>query len=82
MTEFFRSSTRPTLWLAFLVAGAMLLVLHAALEIGSVSQRFLYDLIGASAIVAVADATGRAVRRGLSFRKPRIGRPAFGQEPG
>ncbi|HSL75494.1 MAG TPA: GGDEF domain-containing protein [Candidatus Limnocylindrales bacterium] len=40
-----------------------------------------------AAVGRVSEATGRAVRRGLSFRKPgvtkpQVGRAAFGQEPG
>jgi hypothetical protein len=35
-----------------------------------------------AAVGRVSDATARAVRRGLSFRKPAVGRAAFGQEPG
>ena len=41
------------------------------------------DVLGDQAAVGrVSEATGRAVRRGLSFRKPAVGRAAFGQEPG
>ena len=47
-----RSTTRVPLWLAYLAAGALLLALHAALEISSLPQRLLYDIVGASAIVA------------------------------
>jgi diguanylate cyclase (GGDEF)-like protein len=35
-----------------------------------------------AAVGRLSEATGRAVRRGLSFRKPGVGRAAFGQEPG
>ena len=47
---------RPSLrriapWLAYLAAGVLGLVLHASLETGSLTQSFLYDVIGASAIV-------------------------------
>ena len=38
-------------WLAYLAAGGLGLVLHASLETGSLPQSFLYDGIGASAIV-------------------------------
>ncbi|HEX7346301.1 MAG TPA: hypothetical protein VF253_05890, partial [Candidatus Limnocylindrales bacterium] len=54
-----RSTTRVPLWLAYLAAGALLLVLHASLEISSLPQRFLYDVVGASAIVAAIVAIGR-----------------------
>jgi diguanylate cyclase (GGDEF)-like protein len=47
---------RPSLrriapWLAYLAAGVLGLVLHASLQTGSLPQSFLYDGIGASAIV-------------------------------
>jgi diguanylate cyclase (GGDEF)-like protein len=54
-----RSTTRVPLWLAYLVAGALLLALHTSLEISSLPQRLLYDLVGASAIVAAIAAIGR-----------------------
>jgi predicted signal transduction protein with EAL and GGDEF domain len=41
------------------------------------------DVLGDQAAVGrVSEATGRAVRRRLSFRKPAVGQAAFGQEPG
>jgi diguanylate cyclase (GGDEF)-like protein len=47
------TNTRLSLWMAYLAIGAVLLVVHAALETGSLPQSLLYDVIGASA-VAVA----------------------------
>ena len=44
---------RVSLWMGYLAIGALMLVVHAALDTGSQSQSFLYDAIGASA-VAVA----------------------------
>ncbi len=46
-----RSSMRLSPWLAYLGAGALGLVVHAALAPGSLPQSFLYDAIGASAIL-------------------------------
>ena len=46
-----RSSLRLSPWLAYLAAGAVGLVVHASLEPGSLPQSFLYDAIGASAIL-------------------------------
>jgi hypothetical protein len=45
------------------------------------------DVLDDHAVGRVSDATGRAVRRGLSFRKPGVTKPqmghaAFGQEAG
>jgi diguanylate cyclase (GGDEF)-like protein len=48
-----RSTDRVPLWLAFLAAGVVGLVIHASLETGSLTQSFVYDAVGASA-VAVA----------------------------
>ena len=50
MSDLRRSSPRVPLWLAFLAAGAAAVVLHASLETGSLTQSFLYDIIGASAV--------------------------------
>ena len=47
-----RSTARRSLWLAYLVAGAAAVALHASLETGSLTQSYLYDVIGASAVVA------------------------------
>lgn len=49
-------AARPSLrriapWLAYLAAGVVGVVLHSSLETGSLPQSFLYDGIGASAIV-------------------------------
>ena len=41
---------RIPLWMAYLAIGALLLVVHAALETGSLTQSFVYDAIGASAV--------------------------------
>jgi diguanylate cyclase (GGDEF)-like protein len=41
---------RVTLPMAYLAIGALLLVVHATLETGSLAQSFLYDAIGASAV--------------------------------
>jgi diguanylate cyclase (GGDEF)-like protein len=41
------------LWMAYLAVGAVFLVVHAALETGSMAQNLTYDVVGASA-VAVA----------------------------
>ena len=46
-----RSTDRVPLWLAFLAAGAVAVVLHANLETGSLTQSFVYDAIGASAVI-------------------------------
>jgi diguanylate cyclase (GGDEF)-like protein len=46
-----RSALRLSPWLAYLAAGALGLAVHARLEPGSLPQSFLYDAIGASAIV-------------------------------
>jgi diguanylate cyclase (GGDEF)-like protein len=51
MTEDRRSFVRSGPWLAYLAAGAIALVIHALLETGSLPQSFLYDAIGASAVV-------------------------------
>ena len=51
MSSFDRIAARPSPWLAYLAVGALLLVLHASLETGSLPQSFLYDGVGASAIV-------------------------------
>ena len=47
-----RSFARIPLWAAYLAAGALAVVLHALLETGSLTQSFLYDAIGASAVAA------------------------------
>jgi diguanylate cyclase (GGDEF)-like protein len=47
-----RSIARRSLWLAYLVAGAAAVALHASLETGSLTQSYLYDVIGASAVAA------------------------------
>jgi hypothetical protein len=47
-----RSLARPPLWAAYLAAGALAVVPHALLETGSLTQSFLYDAIGASAVAA------------------------------
>jgi len=44
------SNLRATLWMAYLGVGVVLLIVHAALETGSLPQSFLYDVIGASAV--------------------------------
>ena len=41
---------RASLWLAYLAVGVILLVVHQAMETGSLSQSLLYDVIGASAV--------------------------------
>jgi diguanylate cyclase (GGDEF)-like protein len=41
----------PSPWLLYVGAGAILVLVHAALETGSLTQSFLYDAIGASAVV-------------------------------
>jgi diguanylate cyclase (GGDEF)-like protein len=46
-----RSTLRLSPWLAYLAVGAIGLLVHASLETGSLPQSFLYDAIGASAIV-------------------------------
>ena len=40
------------LWSAYLVVGALALVLHANLETGSLQQSWFYDVVGASAVIA------------------------------
>ena len=54
-----RSTTRVPLWLGYLAGGALLVALHATLEISSLPQRMLYDVVGASAIVAATVAIVR-----------------------
>src|ERR1044072_110337 len=44
---------RASFWVAYLAIGAVLLVVHATMETGSLAQSLLYDVIGGSA-VAVA----------------------------
>ena len=51
MPDLRRSTDRVPLWLAFLAVGALALVVHASLETGSLTQSFVYDAIGASAIL-------------------------------
>ena len=51
MSSFDRIAARPSPWLLYLAVGALLLALHASLETGSLPQSFLYDGVGASAIV-------------------------------
>jgi diguanylate cyclase (GGDEF)-like protein len=51
MTKDRRSFARSGPWLAYLAAGTMGLAIHALLETGSLAQSFLYDVIGASAIL-------------------------------
>jgi len=40
------------LWSAYLVVGALALVVHANLETGSLEQSWFYDVVGASAVLA------------------------------
>ena len=40
-----------TLWMAYLAIGAAVLVVHSALETGSLFQSLLYDVVGVSAVV-------------------------------
>jgi diguanylate cyclase (GGDEF)-like protein len=54
-----RSIAPVPLWLAYLAAGAVFLGLHALLEISSLPQRLVYDIVGASAIVAAVIAVVR-----------------------
>ncbi len=65
MTDLRRSFARVPPWVAFLAIGAFALVVHASLETGSLTQSFLYDAVGASA-VAVALV---AVRRNAPDRR-------------
>jgi diguanylate cyclase (GGDEF)-like protein len=51
MPEYQPLAARLSPWLVYLAAGAVLLVVHALLETSSLPQSFLYDGIGASAIV-------------------------------
>ena len=44
------SNLRVTLPMAYLAVGALLVVVHATLETGSLPQSLLYDVIGASAV--------------------------------
>jgi FOG: GGDEF domain len=44
------NNLRVSFWMAYLAVGALLLIVHAALETGSQWQSSLYDAIGASAI--------------------------------
>ena len=44
------ASLRVPLWMAYLAVGGLLLVVHASLETGSLTQSYLYDAIGASAV--------------------------------
>jgi diguanylate cyclase (GGDEF)-like protein len=46
-----RSTLRLSPWSAFLAVGALGLLVHASLDTGSLAQSFLYDAIGASAII-------------------------------
>ena len=65
MTDLLRSFARVPPWVAFLAIGAFALVVHASLETGSLTQSFLYEAVGASA-VAVALV---AVRRNAPDRR-------------
>jgi len=47
------SDLRPNPWLLALAGGLALIALHAVVEQGSLGQSFLYDVIGASAVVMV-----------------------------
>jgi diguanylate cyclase (GGDEF)-like protein len=59
MPDLRRPSPGVPLWLAFLAAGAGAVVLHSALETGSLAQSFLYDVIGASAVLVALLAIAR-----------------------
>ena len=50
MTDERRTRPRIELWMAYLAAGLVVLLLHAALESGSMIQSLLYDVVGASAV--------------------------------
>jgi len=70
-----RSTRRPAPWLAVLAVGLGMIAVHAVLEPGSLTQSFLYDGIGAAAvIVALA---------GVATHRPERATPwllmAFGQ---
>ena len=54
-----RSRDRVPLWLAFLAVGAVGLAIHASLETGSLTQSFVYDAIGASAVLIALIAISR-----------------------
>jgi diguanylate cyclase (GGDEF)-like protein len=59
MTDEHRSLVKFPLWMAYLAAGTMAVVLHALLETGSMTQSLLYDIIGASAVVIAVIAVRR-----------------------
>lgn len=54
-----RSFSKIPLWMAYLAAGAMAVILHASLETGSMTQSLVYDAIGASAVVVALVAIRR-----------------------
>ena len=59
MSDLPRLPSRVPLWLAFLAAGSVAVLLHASLETGSLTQSFLYDVIGASAVLVALVAIAR-----------------------
>lgn len=59
MTVAQRAPSRVPLWLAYLAAGSFALAGHAMLEVGSLPQRALYDIVGASAILAAVVGVAR-----------------------
>ena len=74
-----RSTTnRVPLWMAYLAVGALLLVVHAVLETGSLPQSLLYDVIGGSAVaVALIGVWRNRPERRLPWVLMAIGQASF-----
>ncbi len=73
-----RSMTRVPLWAAYLAVGALLLVVHAVLETGSLPQSLLYDVIGGSAVaVALVGVWRNRPDRRLPWVLMAIGQASF-----
>ena len=66
------------LWSAYLVVGALALVLHQLLETGSMDQSWFYDVIGASAVVmAIVGIVRNAPDRRLPWALMAAGQALF-----
>jgi diguanylate cyclase (GGDEF)-like protein len=66
------------LWSAYLAVGALALVLHAAIENGSPTQGWFYDVVGASAVaMAVVGVIRNAPDRRLPWILMAIGQASF-----
>lgn len=69
---------RMQLWSAYLALGALALVVHAALETGSLQQSWFYDVVGASAVaMAVVGVVRNAPDRRLPWLLMAAGQALF-----